>query len=663
MAAGCPTACGSACPRGIGRSRPCKATIRHSSGPEGCACPDSRCGWSGRCVPRCPGSPARRTRWPGSQPQRRSPPAASRPERWTSSEPRRSPRHPAAIRRAVRALVGLGSGSTPGGDDVVAGTLAGLHAIGRDVLVQQMWAAARDDLAARTTLVSADLLRLAARGHACAEAIGVLRAASLSGPTAAGRSMRSPWQRRCAGCSPSATPAVPTWRPDWPSVCRPRPSPPPPAAAHHQTVVRTAAMTTAGAATAGAPSTRAVEHLELRRGIYHDSVTLLRISQAASDAPGIVAAQVAMATPLNIELAAGLGFAIPEAAGPNDLLVALRGADDSAIAAGLSAIDGSADGGRFSEPGPGRVRRRGPTAHGPHRGRPRARRGPGAALGARTGSDRRGDGRHLRGTARHDLLRQRAGRRRDRAEGGGRAGRRAGDGSGLRHGHRRGRRVRVRQRAECRFPAARGVPTVGVIAASGTGAQQLTCLLDEAGVPVSAVLGLGGRDLSEAVGGRSALTALAMLDADPGTDHIVLISKPPHRRRRIGCWPPQRRPAPRPAPCCSAPGGPTSPQQRATCWACSGCRSRPGRGGCRTRWRSPGAGALRGLYAGGTLADEAMIVAAATLGDIRSNIPLRPDLGLPPRRDHPRRAAADRPRARRSSTSATTHSPSAGRIR
>ena len=90
--------------------------------------------------------------------------------------------HPAAIRRAVRALVGLGSGSTPGGDDVVAGTLAGLHAIGRDVLVQQMWAAARDGLAARTTLVSADLLRLAAHGHACAEAIGVLRAASLSDP-------------------------------------------------------------------------------------------------------------------------------------------------------------------------------------------------------------------------------------------------------------------------------------------------------------------------------------------------------------------------------------------------------------------------------------------------------------------------------------------------
>ncbi|HET8590051.1 MAG TPA: DUF1116 domain-containing protein, partial [Nakamurella sp.] len=44
---------------------------------------------------------------------------------------------------------------------------------------------------------------------------------------------------------------------------------------------------------------------------------------------------------------------------------------------------------------------------------------------------------------------------------------------------------------------------------------------------------------------------------------------------------------------------------------------------------SPPAGVLRGLYSGGTLADEAMLVAAEALGDIRSNIPLRPELALP----------------------------------
>jgi FdrA protein len=41
----------------------------------------------------------------------------------------------------------------------------------------------------------------------------------------------------------------------------------------------------------------------------------------------------------------------------------------------------------------------------------------------------------------------------------------------------------------------------------------------------------------------------------------------------------------------------------------------------------PGA-TLKGLYSGGTLADEAMLIAAPALGDIRSNTPLRPELDL-----------------------------------
>jgi FdrA protein len=37
---------------------------------------------------------------------------------------------------------------------------------------------------------------------------------------------------------------------------------------------------------------------------------------------------------------------------------------------------------------------------------------------------------------------------------------------------------------------------------------------------------------------------------------------------------------------------------------------------------------LKGLYSGGTLADEAMLIAAPALGDIRSNTPLKPELDL-----------------------------------
>jgi FdrA protein len=44
---------------------------------------------------------------------------------------------------------------------------------------------------------------------------------------------------------------------------------------------------------------------------------------------------------------------------------------------------------------------------------------------------------------------------------------------------------------------------------------------------------------------------------------------------------------------------------------------------------TPG-GALRGLFAGGTLCDEAMVIASAELGEVRSNIPLRPEWALEP---------------------------------
>jgi FdrA protein len=68
---------------------------------------------------------------------------------------------------------------------------------------------------------------------------------------------------------------------------------------------------------------------------------------------------------------------------------------------------------------------------------------------------------------------------------------------------------------------------VGVVAAAGTGAQEVMCLLDRWGAGVSAVIGLGGRDLSDAVGGRMALQAIDALRNDPGTDVILLVSKPP----------------------------------------------------------------------------------------------------------------------------------------
>ena len=68
---------------------------------------------------------------------------------------------------------------------------------------------------------------------------------------------------------------------------------------------------------------------------------------------------------------------------------------------------------------------------------------------------------------------------------------------------------------------------IGVVAASGTGLQEFTCLVDRAGSGVSHGFGTGGRDLSDAVGGLSTLAAIDALEEDPATTVIAIVSKPP----------------------------------------------------------------------------------------------------------------------------------------
>jgi len=68
---------------------------------------------------------------------------------------------------------------------------------------------------------------------------------------------------------------------------------------------------------------------------------------------------------------------------------------------------------------------------------------------------------------------------------------------------------------------------VGLVGASGTGMQQVMCLLAQAGYGVSQAIGCGGRDLSAEVGAITTLRGLRMLQEDAQTRVIVLISKPP----------------------------------------------------------------------------------------------------------------------------------------
>ena len=172
---------------------------------------------------------------------------------------------------------------------------------------------------------------------------------------------------------------------------------------------------------------------------------------------------------------------------------------------------------------------------------------------------------------------------------------------------------------------------VGVVAAAGTGAQEAMSLLDRWGAGVSAVIGLGGRDLTAAVGGRMALRAVAALREDDDTDVILLVSKPPDpevARAVAG--------AAGDTPLATAlPGTSTLEAGVLDTLDLLGLPHPDLVGDLEERVR----GAIRrlgddrrlvrGLYSGGTLCYEAQFVLSGLLGSVYSNAPLDPSLGPP----------------------------------
>lgn len=71
---------------------------------------------------------------------------------------------------------------------------------------------------------------------------------------------------------------------------------------------------------------------------------------------------------------------------------------------------------------------------------------------------------------------------------------------------------------------------VGIVAASGSGLQEVAVLVHNYGAGISQAIGTGSHDLSEKVGGIMFLQSIDYLANDPETDVIVLVSKPPHPR-------------------------------------------------------------------------------------------------------------------------------------
>ena len=69
--------------------------------------------------------------------------------------------------------------------------------------------------------------------------------------------------------------------------------------------------------------------------------------------------------------------------------------------------------------------------------------------------------------------------------------------------------------------------SIGAIGAAGTGLQEFTSQIHNAGFGISHAIGTGGRDLSDHIGGLTTFAALTALEADPATKVIAVISKPP----------------------------------------------------------------------------------------------------------------------------------------
>lgn len=369
----------------------------------------------------------------------------------------------------------------------------------------------------------------------------------------------------------------------------------------------------------------------VERGAYHDSVALLRLARALRARPGVREAAVVMGTPANRDLLADAGLLTEEArtATPDDLIVVIDAETaDVAAAAAAAAEPLLARGGRD-------------TARGA-RSEPRTlaaavRRAPDAnlVLISVPGAFAAAEARAALAAGLHVMLWS------DNVS--------PGDEIALKQ--RAIERGLLLMGPDCGTAYVAGVPLgfanavprgeVGIVAASGTGLQQVASLLAARGRGVSHAIGVGGRDMSAEVGGLMTLAGLDLLGADAATGLIVVVGKPPapavgERIRAaldaIG----------KPAVACllgrdvaiGTRGAVTTVGTLEDAALAADARlagapwlprlfTVPGveaRVALARRGLTPGQSKVLGLYAGGTLAHESALILEPLLGPVESNL-------------------------------------------
>ena len=271
-----------------------------------------------------------------------------------------------------------------------------------------------------------------------------------------------------------------------------------------------------------------INQARVKRGTYFDSITLMRVARSLQTLAGVEDAALLMATPANLQLLKEVGLApfsgIAEAPDADDVLMVVRASDEAHAEAALAEAEARllpARETRMASPGESEAYH----ARQPHSLEEAHQRQPLASIAVISvpGSYAALEAQQALLAGLHVFLFS------DNVD--------IADEVALKGlGQERGLLVMGPDCGTARLNGvnlgfANVVPggPVGLVGASGTGMQQVMCLLAQAGYGISQAIGCGGRDLSSEVGAITTLQGLRLLQEDPETRVIVLISKPPAR--------------------------------------------------------------------------------------------------------------------------------------
>jgi FdrA protein len=259
-----------------------------------------------------------------------------------------------------------------------------------------------------------------------------------------------------------------------------------------------------------------ITKVEIRSGVYYDSVVLMQLQRSLVTLPGIVDAGVVMGTAANKDILAQSNLLAPEiqAAEADDLVIVVKGKDQASAKAAIERVDELL------------TARRGvgiDEEYHPKSLESAIRMLPEAqwVLISIPGRYAAGVARQALDSGKHVFLFSDNVSLEDEVE-----LKRMAAGKGL-----------LVMGPDCGTAIINGIGLgfankvrrgpIGIVAASGTGLQQVSSRIHQLGGGITQAFGTGGRDLSDAVNAVTARQAIEVLSRDPETKVIVLISKPP----------------------------------------------------------------------------------------------------------------------------------------